>query len=91
MTPQQVDPLTLAHEQPEFLLAIITALMNKTGKTHIMVTSADVLAVSGNCALRFKSDDPSAMHIYLVTAPGEEHVGLDYADPVIAPDMKRLQ
>lgn len=73
-------------------MAVLCALMNMTGKTHITVTAADVIAATSSNALRIRSVDPSRLDIYLVQQPGEEHVGLDYADPYIASDeKKRLQ
>lgn len=87
----EADVYTLAHDQPEFLLATILALMNKTGLTHITITSADVIAAASTGMLKVKSTDPSRLDIYLITQPGEQHVGLDYAEPYIADDGKRLQ
>lgn len=74
------------------MMAIIAALMNMTGKTHVRVTSADVTAAIASCMLHVRSPDPSCMDIYLVTQPSEAHVGLDYAEPYVpADDVKRLQ
>lgn len=89
--PERADPYQLIQEQPEFLLAIITALMNKSGVTHVHVNSADVQAAINSCLLRMIATDPTQMDIYLVSPPSEQHVGLDYAEPTIPPDKEGIQ
>lgn len=88
MTPTESDGFDLIHNQPEFMLAVIAALMNKTGQTHIHVTSADVMAATTTSGLRLISKSPTQLDVYLVSQPSERHVGLDYAEPVISPDVK---
>lgn len=86
--PQEADIAQLIHDQPEFLIAVIAALLNKTGQTHIRVTQADVIAATNAQGIRMISNTSDSTDVYLVTQPSERHVGLDYADPIIPPDVK---
>ena len=82
-----MDVGELVHEKPEFMLAALLSAMNKLGVTHIRLTTADVKAAVDSCMFRMRSPTPDQLDIYVLTQPGEQHVGLDLAEPYIPPDV----